>query len=309
MSYFPVLRARLYELIALRERADLISENAIIPVIEPVTVQPLSNNLPQFVGAGMEFCLIVNPRVPKGNPLSHASVFTEIVEDVLDEYEGFRPTLYVNGQTQPADIQAFSSRYAPLSLPRAYFLTSDPSGATTQAITQDDPIYVLCRAPQISAAKRNSFDLQTRVLIEDPFHQQNNADYPPSESFSDRHLGTVSGDYAHFGDYSMIGDVFKETGGLPFAVAIHYMTARQTDQALELRHYVSDQNATRGKTAEKFLEALQKLINDIGPLGVANRTLVTDQLEQLYQQQHSPGLPTLKKLGIQRHIELMATLL
>ncbi|MDO8434348.1 MAG: sce7725 family protein [Candidatus Binatus sp.] len=255
MSYFPVLRARQYELIALRELSDLLSDSLIVPVMEPITSGYLASNLPLFVEAGMEFCLIVNPRLPRSQPLTQDEVFNELVLDILDEHQSFRPTLYVNGQTQPAEIQAFSSRYAPLELERAYFLTSDPTYDTTQAILDDEARYVLCR--EISGGTRNRFNWNLRVLIEDHFHPQNNADYPPSESFSDRHLGSAATDFAHFGDYSIIGDIFRETGGLPFAVAIHYMTVRHhTGNALELRHYISDQNQTRGKVAEKFFEAL-----------------------------------------------------
>jgi hypothetical protein len=307
MIYFPVLRGRQYEVIALRELAEQISQWPIVPVIEPITAAYLANNLPQFVESGMEFCLIVNPRLPRQNPLSQDSVYGNIVEGILDEFEGFRPTLYVNGQTQAEDIQAFSARYAPLDLGRSYFLMSDPTNDATDAIIQDDPVYVFCRG--ISAGRRNSFDLNARVLIEDPFRLQNNVDYPPNEFFSDRHLGTASADYEHFGDYSMIGDNFKEGGGLPMAVAIHYMVANQSTRAIELHHYISDQHETRGHVAEKFLEALDKLVAAIPAQGDLNRTGVTEEFEHLHQQQHSPGLPTLKKLGIQRHLELIGTLL
>src|ERR1700734_3221733 len=116
MSYFPIFRAKMYEVIALRELAELISDHPIIPVVEPVTAGYLAANLPQFVEAGMEFCLIVNPRVPRLNALSQNAVFDNIVVGIVDEFEFCRPTLYVDGQTQPEDIQEFSARYAALDL-------------------------------------------------------------------------------------------------------------------------------------------------------------------------------------------------
>jgi len=178
-------------------------------------------SLTKFVEAEMEFCLIVNPRLPKGKKLSPDVVHKSVISGTLDEFEEYRPTLYVDGQTLRKEIQAFSLRYSDLE--RAYFLTSDPTNDATKAIVDDEPIYVFCRSSKISAGRRESFPQGTRVLVEDPFVLRNNADYPESEFFCDRHLGTTTEHFAHFSDYSIVGDIFKETGGLPFAVTIHYM--------------------------------------------------------------------------------------
>lgn len=310
MKYFPIFRARQYELLALRELAESIAAKSIIPVLEPVkATNPLLTALTTFVEAGMEFGFIVNPKVPTAKKaLSQDTVYKSIISGTLDEFELFRPTFYVDGQTTPKEVQAFISRFSDLE--RAYFLTSDPSIGTIKAINDDKPIYILFRAPKISATVRGKFPHPDRVLVEDPFVSRNNADYPPVESFSDRHLGTASGDYAHFGDYSIVGDIFKETGGLPFAVTIHYMAARKsTAGELDLRHYVSDQIETRGRAPEKFLEALDKLIEGLPALGTHNRTASTDEFKRLHDEQHFPGLAVLKKLAMKRHIEMIAKLL
>lgn len=308
MNYFPVLRAKQNELIALRELAGLIAEEHVIPVIEPVKATPtLFLSLNRFVEVDMRFCLIVNPRLPKGNQLSQEYIFSDLLSDTLDEYNEFFPTFYVDGQTTREQIVAFSTRYADLGLGHVYFITSDPSTSALNALVEDSPSYVLLR--NVSAATRNAFDLDTRALIEDPFVQRNNADYPESEFFSDRHLGTAT-DYAHFGDYSIVGDFYKETGGQPFAVTIHYMLARQPDTGqLDLRHFISDQTQTRGNAPEKFMEAVEKLVGELPGFIDFNRTSASTEFEAIQEAQQYSGLGILKKLGIKQHIELVAKLI
>jgi hypothetical protein len=258
MSYFPVLRSKRSEILALRELTNEIAGSLIVPVIEPVAVEPtLLISLPQFVDAGMEFCLIVNPRLPRTSPPTQETIFNMVISNELDDFEGFRPAFYVDGQTRVSEIQAFTEQYAELQ--RAYFLISEPRVQVTAAIVDDQPSYVLIREPGISSNTRNSFDLQCRVLIEDRFVLRNNAEYPSSEFFSDRHTGSMAEDFPHFGDYSIQGDRFQVGGGQPYAVAIHYMSTSETGH-LELCHYISDQHETRGNVPEKFLEALEKLV-------------------------------------------------
>jgi hypothetical protein len=174
-------------------------------------------------------------------------------------------------------------------------------------ISEVSPRFVLFQS-SVSAETRDEFDHGARVLIEDHFVQRNNADYPASETFSDRHLGTMATNYEHFGDYSIVGDIYKESGGLPMAVAIHYMASRGTGRPLDLHHYVSDQVETRGNVEEKFLEAVNKLIAEIPSLGAANRTSATEEFEHLHATRHAPHLGVLKKLGLKQHFELILRL-
>ena len=65
--YFPYLRGKQYELLALKELSTLLgAENAVIPIIEPVRSTEgsgLDRCLDALSEAGCDFILIMNPSV------------------------------------------------------------------------------------------------------------------------------------------------------------------------------------------------------------------------------------------------------
>ena len=63
--YFPLLRGKQFELVALGELAPLLAKAPkIVPVIEPVEASPsLRKSLKALVAASAPFCLVVNPKV------------------------------------------------------------------------------------------------------------------------------------------------------------------------------------------------------------------------------------------------------
>ena len=64
--YFPYLRGKQFELIALRELCSLFPQelNKISPIIEPVKASStIKSTLAEFVNRNANFNLIINPRV------------------------------------------------------------------------------------------------------------------------------------------------------------------------------------------------------------------------------------------------------
>ena len=64
--YYPYLRGKQFELIALRDLTDLISENKtkISPIIEPIKISStLEKTLLDFKNKDINFTLIINPQV------------------------------------------------------------------------------------------------------------------------------------------------------------------------------------------------------------------------------------------------------
>ena len=63
--YYPYLRAKQYELKALREfSAEHQGQNSIVPILEPVKQQPNALNLAidEMLTNGLKFALILNPK-------------------------------------------------------------------------------------------------------------------------------------------------------------------------------------------------------------------------------------------------------
>ncbi|MDR1135555.1 MAG: sce7725 family protein [Clostridiales Family XIII bacterium] len=157
-------------------------------------------------------------------------------------------------------------------------------------------------------------------MFEDKFNKQiKNADYSKNidEFFSDDHLFYTDEGYVGFGDYSIIGNDYTESGFAPYAVAIHIVYFN-TSNELRVRHFISDSNRDISDVAGKFREALAKYIDwekewqkerpdlFVGGIPPTNAmvTLNNHWLNETY-----PGLPTLKKLSVMHHLELMGKFL
>ena len=146
-----------------------------------------------------------------------------------------------------------------------------------------------------------------KVMFEDKFKKQDkNADYLKQEDefYSDDHLYFGEEGFAGFGDYSIVSDEYVEGGFAPRAVAIHIVYFEKNN-TLRVYHFVSDSNADTEDTAGKYYEAVIKLKRwyDAGQsrqLTTALSTLLSHAESGYY-----PGLPTIKKLSIMHHLELV----
>lgn len=302
--YFPYLRGRLFELIALRELIEnsLMSKN-IMPVLEPVKLSAaLIKTLISFQQRDRGFGLVRNPQV--GN----------MAKDLVDEkFEKERDRFYELLKT--SNVLTFF--YADEKLSEN--LASLEEGITkldvaTICITQDaipyfenvyysdSPLFNLI--PDESAFRRRM--PRQRVMFEDRFPKKiRNVDYldKQDEPFSSDHLYYKQEGYLGFSDFSIVGNDYSETGFAPYAVAIHIVYFAE-DRTMRVRHFVSDTNDDISDPAGKFAEALEKLVN-------WNRvqkldTFALKTFEDLYNSRSYPGLGTVKKLSIMHHLELMS---
>ncbi|MEH7072061.1 sce7725 family protein, partial [Priestia megaterium] len=145
-----------------------------------------------------------------------------------------------------------------------------------------------------------------KVLIADRFKKQvRNADYCgiEDEAFSEDHLYYKEDGFIGFSDYSIVGEDYFESGFAPYAVAIHIVFFDENN-ALRIKHFVSDSNEDFNDPAGKFYEALTKLAawqerENMNTLGMK-------EFMKHYQNGTYPGLGTVKKLSLMHHIELVS---
>ena len=102
-----------------------------------------------------------------------------------------------------------------------------------------------------------------------------------------------------------MGDEYLDSGFAPYAVAIHIVYFAP-NQALRVRHFVSDSNEDITNPALKFYQAVSKLAKwyNVQPHPV-EMTLGLQTFLKHYEQETYPGLGTVKKLSLMHHIELM----
>jgi hypothetical protein len=295
--YYPYLRGRQYELIALRELAEKnLIGNKVLPIIEPVRASPtLVSFMNTFSENNREFGIIINP-----------------------EYGDFNSEINSNSKYKNEYNQGKDSVHC---LP-TYILNSTIEQQEPMA-SKDTAIAICKNKDMISSIKHfaDEFKLKTfimpddriykrgihgsKVLLSDNFNKkQRNVDYikEPDEFFSDDHLYFVEEGYAGYSDFSIIGDDYSESGFAPYAVAIH-MVYFDENKNLRIHHFVSDTNDDYADPAGKFFEALKKLIRF--PSLENSQTFAYDEYIRFYNQHIYSGLGIVKKLSLMHHFELM----
>jgi hypothetical protein len=310
--YYPFIRGKQFELVMLRDMAPKIAEWGFVPIIEPVkrNFPALKRALDKLIENECRFILIANPSVGelKNN---HTSLWNEVFSCTLKDYDKYSAGLSLTANDSLETAKKFFKKH---SLPTTiiHWGFSDGKGLST-LISEQHPnlsshVFV---GPNSSTLYRKHFKGNTRVLVEDGFIACNNKDYPASEPFSELYLTFQDMGCDAFGDFLIVGSDYKDGGGPARAVAIH-LTYKNTDadDAIGIKHYVSDQVDTIEDPAGKFFEALSKLIADIkaNPNLIYKSNAVMEYID-LYNKKHFPGLGYVKKLSMQHHIELMAHLL
>jgi hypothetical protein len=298
--YFPYLRGRQYELLALRELAEenLLGRH-VISIIEPVKVSPtFMSTMEAFAKTGQEIALIFNPEVG-----DLAGKKQQTVNDLRIFLEGGKviPSIIVNTSASKClrELQIASGNILTILDNGDFLKTYETEFGSVS------PLFTLF--PDDRRIRR--FVRENKILFEDKFQKKTrNADYPEDEFFSDDHLYYMGEGYQGFGDYSIVGNEFTESAFAPHAVAIHIVYFDK-DNALRIRHFISDSNEDISDVAGKFAEAVAKLAvwyNNVEPKPFTRglQTLLRHHENGTY-----PGLPTLKKLSIMHHLELIGQFL
>lgn len=309
--YFPYLRGRQYELLALRELAekDLLGEH-IVPIVEPVKLSPtLINAMSAFIEAKHSLAVIRNPAVGG------------FMTDWRDAQEGSKEEGYkqkfLKLYNEPEIIKALIMQRNTSSLLNAW-KKQNVNKADMLVVNADRDFLSLYEQefgeiiPRFSLIPdETAFRRKVRhhkVLLDDKFEKQDrNSDYQikPDEFFSDDHLYYEEDGFSGFSDYSVVGVDYQEAGFAPYAVAIHIVYFAE-NKSLRVKHFVSDSNEDITNPALKYYEAVSKLAkwynSDPHPVQL---TTGLQAFLQHYENQSYPGLGTVKKLSLMHHLELM----
>ncbi len=299
--YFPYLRGKQYELIALRELVEKgVMSNRITPIIEPVKLSStLIKTIEKYGVNCKQLAIITNPKVGSFSIDAKEKKNQKLKEGLSEILKQNNYILYINLLKPNSKPEKFIERYAhnmgticddkdAISVYGAYFAETDVK-------------YNLI--PDESGFRRRI--RKNRVVLEDKFNKlDRNNDYieVDDEPFSEDHLYYQEDGYVGFADYSVVGKEYNETGFAPYAVAIHIVYFDK-DDSMRIKHFVSDSNDDVSDTAGKFQEALSKLVawNEEKQLD----TVAMKEFEDLYHREAYPGLGTVKKLSIMHHLELI----
>lgn len=295
--YYPILRGKLNELLALRELASLSIDKKFCPIIEPVksTFAPLFRTIRELNDKEITPLILMNPTVGDLEGNSHYII------DEFKKEKGIRfiPAIAVKNTLEEVDSLINEFQDAEYAL----FLL-DGLSTTTLEYSQKAHLTFIS-----STTAPNLINRLSNVVLYDSFFkkQKRNADYPDESPFSSLHsyykdIKNVIG----FGDYTILSDEYSENGGPAYVVTIHmtYINPDKFDEAF-VRHYSSKNDSdTPANPGKKFIEALEKFIKEKESKEISFiETSGSDQFQKIYDSEHFPGLGQVKKLSIMHHIE------
>ena len=303
--YYPLLRGKQNELLALRE---LLNEgklsNKITPIIEPVKASSSFRILLQdFSKDNRNLAVIQNSK------LAHYPGFKDNDEiDKIKSSKNFIPTYFLCKDNDRDIINQVSENDYHM------IILGENSEVDIKEIITSSTLLVINtnNRGMMHDAKGEHF---SRIIgLHDVYDKKDrNQDYAKDQDqfFSREHLLYKEDGLYGFSDYSVIGSDYAESGFAPKAVAIHIVYF-DPDNKLHIRHFVSDSNKDISNPANKFKEALQKLIDwyDSNSFNKEkNDSSALKEFKNLSLSGSYPGLGIIKRLAIKHHLEILGRFL
>lgn len=263
--YFPYLFGRRSEFLAtralLKERGPL---DTWAPVIEPVNrnIGDLSTFASIFGKAGARALILINPDLHQLASKDAATTFRKETMSLFSDYPSLVPAYRIKSTTTMANCEAFLKLYKSEELALVY-ASPGLSDSDIQVLASETRVRLhLIVNDKVTATQLAKMPKAKRVFIRDNFNKlARNADYGAPELFSDKHK-TYSSAGLGFGDFTMLGNVFQDSGSTPAAVAAHAAYKHPTTGDVWLQHFVSDDTERDvGDVASKFLQSSRKLVS------------------------------------------------
>lgn len=307
--YFPYLRGKQFELLALRDFATgNQSKEKVVPIIEPVKQQfgGLNTAISTMLDSRLQFAMILNP---KDGDFKHPNVNNDIIgslTSLVDTHDGWIPAYIYkrNGNVLLNHIEQNNLHQVMVILPNG----ADVNDEDLMEFLRNERVAYIVNGNNGNRSTRARLLRLNKQLIslEDRFNNKpRNADYadPEDEFFSDDFAYYNADGLYGFSDYTSLPKDFVEGGMMPYAIAIH-LTYQKAEDQIFVHHFVSDNNFDQSNVRGKFHEAAVKIAPFYGN-GITHTTAVDELIEKANQEDGYPGLGYIKKLSILNHLELI----
>jgi hypothetical protein len=299
--YYPYLRGRQFELIALREYAlQRGDKNNIIPIIEPVkkTFNSIKLAIPKLFDGNIKFALILNPQVGE---IKEMSEIKNALTVELSDRSKWIPAFILTNNLSEISRHISENEYTDVML--VFSDSTNTSGEEFNRFIESPAIkYIVTKENKTLKRRLRTKDF---ILLNDNFKaQKRNSDYlaMPEEKFTEEHLFYAEENYCGFSDYTVLVSDFIEGGAAPYAVAIHLTYQKENDE-IWLRHFTSTTNDDKSNIQGKFEEAARKSVLFLDSKSI--HTNASEELRSYYNTQSYPGLGMVKKISIKHHLEMI----
>lgn len=305
--YYPYLRGRQFELLALRDFAENLNGEGsnVFPIIEPVrkNKNALKRAAITMSDKGIQYGIILNPEYGE----CANTIIDFKAESDFPIHEKWSPTFIVtsNNVSQISEIIK-SQNYNGVIL----ILLK------TSSVLEDDIISLISN-PRVNKVITDSPRRRIKgvtlslgkdiISLTDNFEAKvKNAEYLhiEEELFSEEFAYYSQENYSGFSDYTVIPNEFREGGVLPNVVAIHLTYQKQEDQIF-VKHFCSTRNTDDNSNIQgKFGEAAGYAISffDANP---KEDSVAINILRNYISIGSFPGLGMLKKISILHHLLLI----
>lgn len=301
--YYPYLRGRQFELIALREFAlQRGDRNNIVPIIEPVkkTFNSIKIAISKFIEGDMKFALVLNPQVGE---IERIDDIVDSLRDKLADTSRWIPTFIIGN-----NYREITDAIRKFDYENVMLICSDETDSSNaefeQLIFSSEVKYVVSKESR-TLKRKLSGSGKDLIRLDDNFNvQKRNRDYlnMPEEKFSEEHLYYSEDGYAGFSDYTVLGSDFKVGGGAAYAVAIH-LSYKKDNNEVWIRHFTSTSNQDRANIQGKFAEAAIKAVAFFDEYEIYSNS--ANELRGYIEKGKFPGLGMVKKIAIKNHLELI----
>jgi len=303
--YYPYLRGKQFELIALREFAVSYNNYKVTPIIEPV--KTAFNSMILAISAmknkGLKFALILNPQV--GDIIGQTQIIETELASVLADRTAWSPSFIVNNTNHRQIFTHITDQ----NYQDVFLICNDnlDTSATSlaQIIQMDNVTHIIINAGNSRLKRLANRSNKSVIRLDDNFNpQRKNSDFlnVPEEMFTEEYNFFEDDGYNGVSDYTVLPSEFIDGGMLPYAIAIHWTYEKSSD-SVWIRHFVSDTNDDNSNIQGKFAEASRKAVAFFNSNNIINHAV--EELKRYVREGQYPGLGVIKKLSIKNHIELM----
>lgn len=303
--YFPYLRGRQFELIALREYAQQKGDTYnLIPIIEPVrkSTNSLKIAISVFKECNLRFAVVLNPQVGEFS----GGYILDNLRGILEESNWIPAFIVTN------NIIEISQYIEENDLDNVMIINSKIVDSTTEQYlefaTKPNIEYIVSEENK-SLKRQLKGQGKNLILLSDCFiPKQRNSDYldAPEERFTEENIFFEEDNYFGFSDFTTVSSEFTEGGTTPYAVAIHLTYQKENDQ-IWIKHFTSVSNDDRTNIQGKFAEAAEKAVHFLNQQNI--QTFASQELCTYFDEAKYPGLGMIKKISIKNHLELINSIL
>ena len=303
--YFPYLRGKQYEVLAVRG-LGFLSSNRIIPVFEPTNLSVETfNRFRHIANNGVKFSVIVNSN--SGQPPPALATTIQVLKDLESRLPGVvLPAFEIRAGQHVSDVRDFARTFASqqcILVHRNHTHSKTELRKALSPLSRPAVQILLDGGASLDVVK--ALPAVGKVLLRDGFNRcARNADYPNRSNFDDLLYTYRSRGFDGFSDFSIVGDVYSPGGGAAKHVAIHLTELETT--TIVANHFVSRTPPQKGNDQAKYFSALGLLVSHTGtPPSADLDTQGVREYHQSNSPKHYPGLGKLKQWSIMHHMEII----